>query len=215
MAVSLRWCTSRSISATSETYIDMGTPGLGATLSAPGMWLIAYSRNGRASSTRALLSARMCRSSSVETSAVGCPASPRTASKIVGTAWVAAAASTKIGTSLPNPRDRTRGKVFMEWPRSRNDGTGAAARGTLDTARLCSRSPVAEAPVQARRRPVYLAYPPPSGAANVIPRLETRPPDGPGPRRRLPARRATEHRQLGHGRQAELRESGERRDAGA
>src|SRR5207302_7435962 len=60
----------RAISFTSETYWDMGTPGLGATLSAPGTWLTAYSLNGRESNTVALWSVRTFWSSAVETSGV-------------------------------------------------------------------------------------------------------------------------------------------------
>ena len=48
--------------------MDMETPGFGATLSAPGMWLMAYSMWGRASSTRALPAARIRCSSAVLTS---------------------------------------------------------------------------------------------------------------------------------------------------
>ena len=59
--------------------MDIGTPGLAATLRAPGMWLTAYSGKGRASNTVALPSARMRRISSVDTSGVRWLASPITA----------------------------------------------------------------------------------------------------------------------------------------
>src|SRR5262249_54901627 len=44
---------------TSDTYMDMETPGLGATFSAPGTWLMANSRYGRVSRTTAVPAARM------------------------------------------------------------------------------------------------------------------------------------------------------------
>ena len=62
--------TRRWTSATSDTYIDIETPAFGATFSAPGMWLIAYSMYGRVSSTTALLSATMRFISSVLISGV-------------------------------------------------------------------------------------------------------------------------------------------------
>jgi hypothetical protein len=51
---------------------DFETPGFGATFRARGMWLIAYSRYGRVSSTTALSFARTRFSSSVLNSVVLC-----------------------------------------------------------------------------------------------------------------------------------------------
>src|SRR5438309_5672655 len=59
----------------------MGTPGLAETLSAPGMWLTAYSARGRASSTLALRLAMTSCSSRVEISRVLAPDSPSVAAK--------------------------------------------------------------------------------------------------------------------------------------
>ena len=58
---------------------ELGTPGFGATLSAPGMWLTDHSICGRVSSNTALWSARIFCNSSVETSVTPDPGVSNTA----------------------------------------------------------------------------------------------------------------------------------------
>ena len=58
----------------------MGTPGLAATFSAPGMWPTAYSRAGRESNTTAVLFSRTCFISAVEISTLFSVVSARVAS---------------------------------------------------------------------------------------------------------------------------------------
>ena len=80
--------TTRSISAVSEIYIALDVPGFGATLTAPGMWLMANSKAGLASNTVALFSCSVRRSSSVEISGVFA-LSPKVALCMVGADWAA------------------------------------------------------------------------------------------------------------------------------
>src|SRR5215831_10455363 len=71
----------------SETYRETGSPGFAGTLMAPGMWLTAYSSNGRASKIVALCSAKIWRSSCVEISGVFWSGSIRVAWWTFTTAW--------------------------------------------------------------------------------------------------------------------------------
>jgi hypothetical protein len=91
---------------------DIGTPGLAATFRAPGIWLIANSRNGRVSRTTALLSARISLSCAVETSAVGCPDSPSVAWKMFPGDCPCAAAATELNNTIVHKTARW----FMRVP---------------------------------------------------------------------------------------------------
>src|SRR6266850_2836266 len=103
-----------SISATSEVYWDIFIPGLGPTLMAPGMWLIANSSWGRASKTSVDWLSAILAICSVEISGVGCPDSSRVALWITQGAHgapgsvVAAAGATAVARETQVARARMR-----------------------------------------------------------------------------------------------------------
>src|SRR4030095_7928090 len=103
--------TARPTSAASETYSDMATPGLAERFRAPGMWLTANSRNGRASNTSAVPSARIRSSSAVEISGVFGLASASTAFRTSGRSCP--------DTALPSPARKTSAPALRTETRRR------------------------------------------------------------------------------------------------
>src|ERR1700693_2692473 len=81
----------RSISAASEMYSALEVPGFWATLTLPGMWLMANSKEGRTSKTGAVFSSSARRNSSVETSGVLALLSPKVAFCMLGADWASMA----------------------------------------------------------------------------------------------------------------------------